>query len=186
MFAPIRGLVYPSDPKGEAIDTDILDIALIEFASEVGATFFPDPPYTLDSNTCGSASDGDVLYVHGTLKEKSDLSEMPISPQFCFLEFTDQGAASADPVLRHALAGFANPEFAEIIGLSGSPVFDVTSNRLVGMAARGALTGKRCTLWYIDMFDILTFVTAVAEGREATDYTKVVTRLTRRVILDEP
>jgi hypothetical protein len=37
MFAPIRGLVYPSDPKGEAIDTDILDIALIEFAPEVGA-----------------------------------------------------------------------------------------------------------------------------------------------------
>jgi hypothetical protein len=186
MFAPIRGLVYPSGPKGEAVDTDILDIALIEFAAEVGPDFFPDPPYVLDAGTCGSASDGDVLYVNGALKEKSDLSGMPISPVFCRLEFVDRGAASADPILRQAYAEFANPEFTEITGLSGSPVFDATSNKLVGMAVRGALTGKRCTLWYIDMFDILTFVTAVAEGREATDYTKVVTRLTRRVILDEP
>jgi hypothetical protein len=36
------------------------------------------------------------------------------------------------------------------------------------------------------MFDVLTFVTEVAEGREVTDYTKVVTRLSRKVILDEP
>jgi hypothetical protein len=54
------------------------------------------------------------------------------------------------------------------------------------MAARGALTGKRYALWHIDMFDILTFVIAVAEGHETLDYTEVVTRLTGRVILDEP
>jgi hypothetical protein len=127
-----------------------------------------------------------MLYVNGALKEKFDLSGMPISPVFCRLEFVDRGAASADPILRQAYAEFANPEFTEIIGLSGSPVFNASSNKLVGMAVRGALTGKRCTLWYIDMFDILTLVTAVAEAREATDYTKVVTRLTRRLILDEP
>jgi hypothetical protein len=95
-------------------------------------------------------------------------------------------AIAEDTILRQAYAEFANPEFTKIIGLSGSPVFNASCNKLVGMAVRGALTGKRGTLWYIDMFDILTFVTAVAEGREATDYTKVVTRLTRRLILDEP
>jgi hypothetical protein len=76
MFAPIRGLVYPSAPTGAAIDTDILDIAVVEFAPEIGPNFFPDPPYILDSNTCGSAGDGDVLYAHGALKDKSDLSAM--------------------------------------------------------------------------------------------------------------
>lgn len=182
MFAPIRGLVYPSAPKGEAVDTDILDIAVVEFAPAVTPTFFPDPPYVLDAGTCGTADIGDVLYVNGALKEKSDLTEMPISPMFCLLEFADMGAASADPILRKACAGFANPEFTEITGLSGSPVFDMASKKLVGMAARGTLAAKTCTLWYIDMFDILTLVTAVAEGREATDYTKVVTRLTRTVI----
>lgn len=185
MFAPIRGLVYPSEPRCEAVDTDILDIAVIEFAPEVSPTFFPDPPYILEANTCGSANVGDVLWVHGTLKEKSDLSKVPISPQFCFLEFADQDAASADPILRRAFAGFNHPEFSEITGLSGSPVFDATSNKLVGMVVRGALDGQACTVWYIDMFDILTFVTAVAEGRDSADYTKVVTRLTRKVLVDK-
>jgi len=185
MFAPIRGLVHPSAPKGEAVDTDILDIAVVEFAPEVTPTFFPDPPYVLDAGTCGTANVGDVLYVNGALKEKSDLSEMPITPVFCLLELADMGAASADPSLRKAHAGFASPQFTEITGLSGSPVFDMTSNKLVGMAVRGTLAAKTCTLWYIDMFDILTLVTAVAEGREATNYTKVVTRLTRTVIRDQ-
>lgn len=172
MFAPIEGLFYPSAPKGEAVDTDILDIAVVEFAPEVTPTFFPDPPYVLDARTCGTANIGDVLYVNGALKEKSDLSEMPITPVFCLLELADMGAASADPSLRKAHAGFANPQFTEITGLSGSPVFDMTSNKLVGMAVRGILAAKTCTLWYIDMFDILTLVTATAEGREATNYTK--------------
>jgi hypothetical protein len=110
---------------------------------------------------------------------------MPITPTFCLLELADMGAASADPSLRKAHAGFANPEFTEITGLSASPVFDMTSNKVVGMAARGTLAAKICTLWYIDMFDILTLVTAVAEARQAIDYTKVVTRLTRTVIRDE-
>lgn len=181
MFAPIRSLVYPSAPKGEAVDTDLLDIALIEFAPEVSPTFFPDPPFVFDTCTCGTASNDDVLYVNGALKEKSDLTGMPISPVFCLLEFVDRGAASSDPILRQAYAEFSDFEFTEITGLSGSPVFDANSKKLVGVAVRGALAGKTCTLWYIDMFDILTFVTAVAGGREAIDYTKVVTRLTRKV-----
>jgi hypothetical protein len=75
MFAPIQSLVYPSSPKGDAVDTDILDIAVVEFAPEVTPTFFPDPPYVLDAGTCGTANIGDVLYVNGALKEN------PISPR---------------------------------------------------------------------------------------------------------
>jgi hypothetical protein len=111
MFAPIRAVVYPSDLRDEAVDTDILDIALIEFAQEVVADFFPAPLYVLDAGTCGSASDGYVLYVNGALKEKSDLSVMPIRPVFCRLEFVDRGAASAYPILTRAYAEFASPEF---------------------------------------------------------------------------
>ena len=54
------------------------------------------------------------------------------------------------------------------------------------LARASCCTGEARTLWYIDLFDILTFVTAVSDGREATDYTKVVTRLTRKILLDEP
>jgi len=128
----------------------------------------------------------DVRFTTVVVADAPVSARMPCSPVFCGLEFVDRGAASADPILRQAYAEFASPEFTELTGLSGSPVFDATSNKLVGMAVRGALTGRECTLWYIDMFDILAFVTAIAEGREATDYTKVVTRLTRRVILDKP
>jgi hypothetical protein len=53
------------------------------------------------------------------------------------------------------------------------------------MVVRGALDGQACTVWYIDMFDILKFVTAVAEGRDTADYTKIVTRLTRKVSVDK-
>jgi hypothetical protein len=57
-------------------------------------------------------------------------------------------------------------------------ICEASSESLKGSTKPGQL--------HIDMFDILTFVTAVAEGREATDYMKVATRLTRKVILDEP
>ena len=83
-----------------------------------------------------------MLYVNGVLKEKSDLSGMPISPVFCLLEFSDQGATSTDPILREAYAEFADPEFTEVTGLSGSPTFDATLNRLAGMVVRSALADR--------------------------------------------
>jgi hypothetical protein len=47
-----------------------------------------------------------------------------------------------DEILREAYAEFADPEFTEVTGLSGSPTFDATLNRLAGMVVRGALADR--------------------------------------------
>jgi hypothetical protein len=183
-FAALKSLVYPSNPRGEAVGTDILDVAIVEFADDVGADFFTDAPYIIDANTWGTSNEGDALLVNGVLKEKSDLSEQPVvSPVFCLLEFHDCGATSADPLLREAYAEFHEPEFSSVTGISGSPVYNSTANKLCGMVIRGALTGRVCRLWYIDISDIMQTLIAIVEGRSETDYTK---HLVRRVPAPPP
>jgi hypothetical protein len=175
-FARLKSLVYPTQPRGEAIGTDILDVAVIEFADDVGADFFADSPYLVDANTVGTSNEGDVLFVNGALKEMSDLSEPAIAPVFCLLEFHDYGATSADPSLREAYAEFAEPRFRTITGMSGSPVYNATRKQLCGMVVRGVLTGAACKLWYIDIFDVVQFLSAIVESRSETDYTKTLVR----------
>jgi hypothetical protein len=183
-FAVLKSLVYPSDPRGEAVGTDILDVAVVEFADNVRADFFTDPPYIIDTNTWGTSSGGDVLLVNGALKEKSDLSEQPVvAPVFCLLEFRDYDATSPDPLLRDAYAEFHEPHFRSVIGISGSPVYNSTANKLCGMVVRGALNGRACRLWYIDISDIMQTLIAIVEGRSETDYTK---HLARRVGVPPP
>jgi hypothetical protein len=144
-FAALKSLAYPSGPRGEAVGTDILDVAIMEFADDVGADFFTDPPYIIDDNTWGTSNEGDGLLVNGALKEKSDLSEQPVvSPVFCLLEFRDCGATSPDPLLREAYAEFHEPQFSSVTGISGSPVYNSTANKLCGMVVRGALAGRAC------------------------------------------
>jgi hypothetical protein len=175
-FATLKSLAYPSDPRGEAVDTDILDVAVVEFGDDMGPAFFTDPAYILDENTVGTSKEGDVLFVSGTLKEKSELSGTSITPAFCLLEFVDCGTPSTDPSLRRAHAGFVDPEFSTITGLSGSPVFNASTHRLAGMVVRGALKRRACTIWYVDIFDIMRLLTAVAEGHPRTDYVKTLRR----------
>jgi hypothetical protein len=89
-FAPLKSHAYSSDPRGYAIGSDILDVAVVEFADEIGTDFFTDPPYFIDDNTWGTSSEGDALLVNGALKEKSDLADQPVvAPVFCLLEFCD-------------------------------------------------------------------------------------------------
>jgi hypothetical protein len=181
-FAALKSLAYPGDARGEAVDTDILDVAVVEFADEIGPDFFTDPPYVIDANTWGTSNKGDRLLVNGALKEKSDLSEQPVvAAVFCLLEFQDCGVTSADPLLREAYAEFHEPQFSSVIGISGSPVYNATANKLCGMVVRGVLSGRACRLWYIDISDIMQALIAIAEGRSETDYTKHVFRWVRAV-----
>ena len=53
------------------------------------------------------------------------------------------------------------------------------------MVVRGVLVGNKCTVWHIDMFDIMQFITAIVEQRDSTDYTKTMIRLVRTPI-DDP
>jgi hypothetical protein len=77
---------YATLPHSGAAGMDIIDIAVIESAPNVAATFFKDTAYILDSSTATTSQPGDQLYVAGALKEKLDISDT-ITPGFCSLEF---------------------------------------------------------------------------------------------------
>jgi hypothetical protein len=98
-----------------------------------------------------------------------------IAPKFCFLELVDDTPFSSDPTLRRGFGVFDRPEFADVLGLSDSPVFNVTRSALCGMVVRGGMRDDVCTLWYVDMFDICKLLQAVHEGRAATYYEKIQT-----------
>lgn len=86
------------------------------------------------------------------------------------------GAAATDVTLRKAKAVFDNPALARITGCRGAAVFNATTERLCGMATRGSVNKGICTLWYLDIADIMAALTAVVEGRAEARYEKTVRR----------
>ena len=112
--------------------------------------------------------------VAGVVKAETKITETEVVPQFCRLEFRDNGAYKNDPTLRHAIAEFPNPAFNAITGLSGSPVYDMTSDVLCGMVVRGGLNGNRCQILYVDILDIMKMIEAVQSDKSSTEYTKTV------------
>jgi hypothetical protein len=168
-------IAYPSEPRADAIDTDVLDVAVVLFADDVDATFFKGSAYLLDEKTVTTSRPGDALRVHGTLKTHSEITETEIAPKFCLLELVDDTPFSHDPTLRRGFGVFDQPEFADVVGLSGSPVFNVTQSALCGMVVRGTLRDNMCTLWYVDIFDVCKLLEAVHAGHATTDYQKVQT-----------
>jgi hypothetical protein len=171
MPAPVSSLYFPSSPTGDAVETDVVDMCAIEFADDIPADFFGDSPYIFDERTIGTAEVGHRLRVSGVLKDHSDLIDLAMG--YCNLELQDVGA-SPDPVLRQAKAKFTNPAITSVVGVSGSPVFDETSNVLCGMAARGGMVGSDCTIRYIDIFDIAQFLNGISTGASQAFYKKQV------------
>jgi len=98
-----------------------------------------------------------------------------IAPKFCLMEIVDDTPASHDPTLRRGFGVFDRPEFSDVVGLSGSPVFNVTQNALCGMVVRGSMQGDACVIRYLDMFDICKLLESVHEGHPATSYQKIQT-----------
>ena len=86
--AGLKSISYPSRPKDAAVDTDILDIAVVEFSDDVNAPFFDDAPYVLDSKTIARSSVGDILLAYGALKENSQIVERSISLSTLFWRST--------------------------------------------------------------------------------------------------
>jgi hypothetical protein len=175
--AGLKTVGYPSSPRGAAVDTDILDVAVIEFADDVGADFFCDTAYIIDEKTARTSSIGDNLRVAGVMKTGTKIDDRTIAPQFCVLEFSDQGALSGDPTLRQAIGKYAAPPFGDIVGISGSPVFNITANALCGMVVRGGMQEDTCTISYIDIFDIQKLIHAIHGEKSETDYRKTVVRM---------
>jgi len=172
MPAPIRTLCYPSAPTDGAVGTDIVDMCVIRFADDIVPDFFKGSAYIIDEKTVATSQIQHELLVAGVLKDKSSIIPPDITIGYCQLQLRDVGASSSDPILRHAIAEFRNPEFDNIVGISGSPVFNQTANALCGMVVRGGMTGNRCNIYYIDIFDIGCFLEGVSEGVASTYYTE--------------
>ena len=170
--APIKGLCFPSSPKDAAIGTDIVDLCAIEFDDHMAQDFFKDTPYLIDNKTVASGQAGRELHIVGVLKEMSQIVPPDISMGFCRLQLSDVGASTFDPILRHASAEFYRPAFTSVTGISGSPVFDNTANALCGMVVRGGMTGVKCDVYYVDIFDIVHFLEGIAHRASSTYYTK--------------
>jgi hypothetical protein len=61
---------------------------------------------------------------------------------------------------------------ADRTGISGSPVYNQTAQALSGMVMRGGMTGSRCTIYYLDVRDIVHFLDALSRGATSAYYTK--------------
>jgi hypothetical protein len=168
----VTGLAYPSSPTDGAVGSDVIDLCLIQFSEDTRPDFFKSP-YIIEERTVATSQPGHVLYLAGVLKDKTSIIPPDIDIGYCRLEFQDAGPSRSDPFLRRAIAQFDNPEITSITGISGSPVYDQTANALCGMVVRGGITGANCTIYYLDVFDIVRFLEAVSRGVESAYYIKL-------------
>jgi hypothetical protein len=120
--AGLAHVAYASNPLGYAIDTDVLDLAVIQFSEDVDCAFFKDAPYLIDERTITTSKVGDALHVSGVLKAPTEITETVIAPKFCLLEMVDDTSPSHDSTRRRGFGMFEKPEFESVVGLSGSPV----------------------------------------------------------------
>jgi hypothetical protein len=172
MPAPVTCLCFPSTPSDDAAGTDVIDICAIQFAEDISPDFFKGNHYIIDKKTVGTSKVGHELHVVGVLKDKSGIIPPDITMGFCELQMHDAGPTTFDPFLRTAKAKFNRPDFTNLVGISGSPVFDHTANVLCGMVVRGGMLGDKCTVYYIDITDIIRVLESFASGATRMQYIK--------------
>ncbi|WKW49705.1 hypothetical protein [Rhodomicrobium lacus] len=171
--ASIAEVCYPSSLKPDAIDTSISDLCLLRFSSDFGPSFFTCTAYVIDENTIATGFVGDELAVHGVLKEFTDFAVDPIEIGYCRLGFNDAGQLLHNPIARKAVAEYIKPPFSNLAGLSGAPVFNETKNALSGLVIKGRINERNeCVIEYVDIYDIVKFLTAAERGDNDVFYRK--------------
>lgn len=168
--AGLKGIYTPSSPVGAAVDSQVLDLVVVEFSDDITPSFFGDTAYVFDSGTIGASARGEQLLVNGAFKAESAILDEAIAPSFGLLEFQDAGLFTADPILRRAIAKYHDRAFTGFTGLSGSPVFNRTTGRLAGVMARGGLTGDEATMYYIDVAHLDMVLTAIVTDATTVNY----------------
>lgn len=171
--AGISTIYKPAEPAGWAVESDILDIRVIRFTDDISASFFRDTAYITDAATTGNPADGDDLVVCGSIRDLSEFTTEDISPVYCQLDFRCDGSGSSNDVtLRTAYARYKDPTFDSLVGLSGSPVFNKSANRLCGMVTRAGMRDGAARIHFIEIEDVIQFITAIQNGSFRTTYTK--------------
>jgi hypothetical protein len=184
----IAAAYFASEPEGAAVGSDILDIAVVEFPEDITDAFFEHTAYDLSKVVAGTFK-GDSLIVYGAPAEKTLIKNAHIKTGFAKLEFVDNGRWTDDPALRSAIAQWIKPEFAELNGCSGAPVYNVTRGGLAGMMVRGNLNSDGSVKGhYIDAADIARVVDSVSRGVKYDRYEKqVIVSVTKGYVpMDEP
>ncbi len=177
--APVNGFYYPSAPRGAAAETDIEDLCVIEFDRDIAEDFFMASPYDMDRLPVGTSAVGHELAIYGVLKEKTtivhgDEGKGDVIIGYCNLEYNDTTVATRDAILREAKAEFYAPAFRSVTGISGSPVYDKTAQKLCGMVTRGGMSGAKSQIRFIDIFDIAKFLEGISSGANEADYRKCI------------
>ncbi|MCD0416016.1 hypothetical protein LOC51_02210 [Rubrivivax sp. JA1024] len=174
--AGIDGMYHPTNLRDENEGSDLDDICVIAF-NEFEGQFF-EGAYDLDRRPAASSEPANQLIATGFLKQKSRIDPPNIFAGLGFLEFRDAGVAPFDHALRRGLATYTNHDFDSVAGMSGSPVYNLNSGALCGMTVRGGLERDgELTIYFIDVFDLLQFLDAVATGSTNFSYTKDRSRL---------
>ncbi|MCX7359904.1 MAG: serine protease [Alphaproteobacteria bacterium] len=169
------------DLDGRPLDADMADVAIVAFDDEVSVAEFSDTAYVISETTFGTSERGDKLLVHGALKDPSFITPTEIAPHFATFEFEDVGATSDDPFIREALAKFEDSTLQNLTGLSGSPVFNTSRNRLCGMVVRGGINESgEARIRYVDIFDIAKLLESIRSDEAHVTYDKNVKRLRAR------
>jgi len=172
----LKSVSFPSKPEDAAVDSDILDVAIIQFSDDASLSNFRDSAYTWDDNTIATSRVGDKLNVYGALKDLSTIENHTIKPVFGLLEFDDAGPYEKDLVLRNGISQFSDVEFENLTGISGSPVFNKTLGKLCGMVLRGNLVDGKASIKYIDIKDIAQVLNGICDGSFEAKYTKEIIR----------
>ncbi len=175
MVAGYDAIFRPKDPILEAVDTDILDLAIIRFTEDCQSQFFGDDPYIIDDETICTSEKNDKILIEGSLKDLSAIDDKTIKAQFCSLDIIDGGSHEHDATLRSAYGQFSSDiEFSSVTGISGSPVFNKTKNKLCGMVLRGGLDKEYyCNVLYMDIEDIRQVLQSIHSGQQKTAYKKI-------------
>jgi len=171
--AGIKGIWHPTNPTGEAVDSDVLDMAVLDFHEGIATDFFRGSAYLLDGDTAGSSEKGHFLQVFGTLKSQTKIEPPNIIWGFGHMDFYDRGESTSDAVLRVGEGKWVESTIDNITGISGAPVMDRTTGKLCGMVVRGRVESGNAIIYFIDILDIIHFLNSSIGGGFA-DYKRPV------------
>ncbi|MEP9350272.1 hypothetical protein [Xanthobacter sp. KR7-225] len=180
-LAGVDAVILASNPQAYAVDSEILDVAVLELSDNEGISFFSDNLYVIDGNTVCRSQFGDALSIYGSLKRNSFFSNDAMLPTYVSIYGVDFPESSHDLTLRCARANVNNPEIVDLIGLSGSPVYNLSRSGLSGMVVRAGIKDCIATFWYIDIYDIMQLLCAAHRGESALKYNKGVIFVSRSV-----
>lgn len=175
--AGLRAVHYLEAAIGAAVGSDLSDLAIVCFSETVTPAFFGGTAFDISQPFLALSGTGDDLLAYGNIAEASHLNKNEIHATFAELGFRDVGPNAFDVVLRDAEALWDQSHIANLAGMSGGPVFNLTKGGLSGMMVRGGVTGPNTAkMYYIDIADIVRVLHAVHDNEPMGAYIKVVDR----------